>query len=146
MTFHLDTTLRKPKAAPELNHMAQSPVTVTLPIPPSTNGLYANIPRRGRVRSERYRSWSNAAGWELKRQRPGKVMGHVAISIEVERSSERRQDVSNRIKAVEDLAVEHGLIEDDSLVTRVEAEWVDNVTGCRITIRPSEPRFKRRRD
>lgn len=143
MTFHLDRYGPRP-VREELDHMGQKPVVLTLVnIPPSTNGLYANVPKRGRVRSERYRSWSNVAGWELKRQRPGTIKGHVALTIEVERKDARRQDVSNRIKAVEDLVVEHGIIEDDSLVTKVEAEWTDG-PGCKITIRPSEPRFKRR--
>ncbi len=33
--------------------------TVNLPYPPVLNNLYANVPGKGRVKSERYRAWAN---------------------------------------------------------------------------------------
>lgn len=89
-------------------------------VPPSTNGLFANVAGKGRVSSERYRSWANAAGWDLKRQRITKFPGPVYITIAIGKLS-ATSDVSNRVKAVEDLLVEHGVIQGDSI------KWVKGV-------------------
>jgi len=48
----------------------------------------------------------------------------------------RKRDVTNLLKAPEDLLVKHGIIEadDGSIVRRVEAFWTTEVEGVRITI------------
>ncbi len=50
-------------------------IRITLPLPPSVNALYRNVAKRGRVKTERYNTWLQAAGWALKEQKPGKVEG-----------------------------------------------------------------------
>lgn len=113
------------------------PSTVlTLPTPPSVNNAYANVPGRGRVPSARLRSWRNVAGWDLKTQHITPVPGKVQLVIEVERQGNRRTDISNRVKCVEDLLVELKVIEDDRHVERVIAEWSDTIKGCRVTVAP----------
>ncbi len=49
--------------------------TITLPFPPSVNGTFRK--HNGSHLSERYREWRDAAGWELKAQRPQPIKGKV---------------------------------------------------------------------
>lgn len=105
---------------------------IKLPAPPSTNNLYANRRGGGRKRTDRYNAWRNAAGWDVNRQSPMRVAGPVILDITCERPRVR-SDVSNRIKAVEDLLVEHGIIEDDSKVVEVRARW-GQVKGCEVRV------------
>jgi crossover junction endodeoxyribonuclease RusA len=85
-----------------------------LPMPPSTNNLFVNVPKRGRVPSGRYRQWKTAAGLMLNVQRPHRVIGSVRVLIYVPEKT--RGDIDNRVKAVLDLLVAHGVIEDDKHV------------------------------
>ena len=101
--------------------------------PPSTNNLYANVPGRGRVKSGRYKTWRSAAGWDVKAHKFETFSCKVVLDLTVERPRVR-SDVSNRIKAVEDLLVEMKVLADDSLVEEVRCRW-GNVKGCRIEIR-----------
>jgi Holliday junction resolvase RusA-like endonuclease len=89
-------------------------------VPPSTNTLYANVAGRGRIKSERYRTWLQAAGWDMKaaKIKPFTVPVYLSITIGKLRGG---SDISNRIKAVEDLLVIHGVIPDDSI------KWVKGV-------------------
>lgn len=118
--------------------------------PPSTNNLYANIPGRGRVKSGRYKVWRSAAAWDVQIAKPQSFACKVVLDLTVARPKGVRADVSNRIKAVEDLLVEMGVLADDSLVEEVRARWGDT-KGCRIEIRefdmvvPVEPAQKRER-
>jgi len=109
-------------------------------IPPSTNGLFANVPGKGRVRSERYRSWSNAAGWDLKRYKGPRFTGPVFLTITIGRLP-LNADVSNRTKAIEDLLVEHGIIAGDTIrhVRGVNTVMADApFDGCTVQITAAE--------
>lgn len=93
--------------------------TLTLPLAPSTNGLYATRkkpgPRQwGRRKSEKYMKWIGDAGWTLKMQKPPKFVGSVAIAICVPK--DMRGDIDNRCKATMDLLVTHKVITDDNKV------------------------------
>ena len=107
---------------------------ITLPTPPSTNGLFSGTTRRHR--SPKYDEWITEAGWELKRQRPTPVPGAVCLHLEVKEPTVRRRDLSNYFKSVEDLLVTHGVIEGDDqrFVRRIIMEWAD-IDGARITIK-----------
>ena len=104
---------------------------IRLPQPPSTNNLYRNVSGKGRRKTQRYKTWLNAAGWAIKEQRPEPVRGWVIIDITVERRDNHRRDISNTIKACEDLLVAHKIIEDDSKVQEVTARW-GPVDGCEV--------------
>ncbi len=110
---------------------------ILLPMPPTTNNLFAGNGRR-RYRTEKYVAWTQEAGWELARQRPAPVLGKVSLLIEVgEPKTERQMDLANREKATVDLLVEHRIIQGDSqrYVRRLAMEWAD-IDGVRITITP----------
>lgn len=111
-------------------------VTITLPFPVSTNNMFVNG-SRGRFRSQKYDSWIQEAGWELARQRPSKFVGPVVLLFHFQEGRDKRKrDVTNLLKAPEDLLVKHGIIEadDNSIVRGVEAYWDAAVEGVRITI------------
>lgn len=111
---------------------------IELPFPPSTNNLFINS-RHGRFRSQKYDSWIMEAGNEILRQRPSKHDGQVFLSFEFQEGRDnRRRDISNLIKAPEDLLVSHGIIkaDDQTVVRKIDLSWSPDVKGVRITIRP----------
>jgi crossover junction endodeoxyribonuclease RusA len=93
-------------------------ISLDLPLPPSVNALYRNVPGRGRAKTQAYRTWENAAGWEVRAQAPQPIAGPVVMRLTFQWPDRRRRDVSNYVKATEDLLVEHKLIEDDSECAR----------------------------
>lgn len=105
-----------------------------IPVPPSTNALYTNVPGKGRVKTARYKTWITEAGWAAKVSAgPGNLpsfRGAVAVAIEVPRSS--RIDLDN-IKAVPDLLVSLGIIADDRLIDELHVRRIERRL-LRVTI------------
>ena len=109
--------------------------TYPLPRPISLNNIYANAAGRGRVKSSRYATWINAAGWELKSRGPiRKVSGPVALDFQISRPR-KTMDMDNCFKAYIDLLVSLGAIDDDRNVVGISAVWADS--GL-VTIRAIE--------
>ena len=110
-------------------------VTLELPLPPSTNHLFPG--HKKRHHSAEYKEWIRTAGWELKLQKPRPVPGKVMLAIEVREPTTGRSDLSNRIKALEDLLVTHGIIQGDDqrYVRRITIEWAQ-INGIKVTISP----------
>jgi Holliday junction resolvase RusA-like endonuclease len=109
-------------------------IVLHLPFPPSTNNLFING-SKGRFRSQKYADWIAEAGWELQRQRPPKVLGPVDLVFHFQDGRDnRKRDVTNLIKAPEDLLVKHGIIEadDNTIVRSVSAYWADTAVGVEI--------------
>jgi len=86
-------------------------IEFTVPLPPPLNGLYANVPGKGRVKTRRYREWIKEAGWIIQGGRLGQIAGPVTVEIVLPRYA--RGDTDAYFKSLMDLAVRHGLIEDD---------------------------------
>ena len=110
------------------------PLTLLVPMPPSVNGLYRNG-KQGRHITKGYAAWIEEAGWALIRQpRPAEpIASDVRLSLTLGPRN-RRADLSNKCKAVEDLLVKHRVIADDSQVTDLHLRWDDEVRGCQIDI------------
>jgi Holliday junction resolvase RusA-like endonuclease len=111
-------------------------IVITLPFPPSTNNLFINT-SRGRIRSSKYDEWATEAGWELTRQRPSKVAGPVMLTFDFQSNRDKRKrDITNLLKAPEDLLVNFGVIEadDNTIVKEIRARWNKDVVGVRVTI------------
>jgi len=107
-------------------------VSVQLTMPPSVNACWANVPKKGRVRSTAYRRWSKLATQELQQQQAGRVAGKFALVISAGRMK-RRCDIDNRIKAVLDLL--SGVVTaDDAECERVSAGWSDEVESGKIVV------------
>lgn len=112
-------------------------MTYDLPVPPTTNGLYKNVGRR-RAKTEAYKDWERDAGLMLRRQGVVAFVGRAELLIEIdETASTANADISNRIKAVEDLLVNHGVLRNDSkpYVKTVQATWADGIGACRVTVK-----------
>lgn len=114
------------------------PVTLTLPMPPSVNEMYANRPGKGRVLSEVYRDWKGHAGWVLKSQKPACIGGPILIVLSVERGSSQA-DIDNRVKALFDLLVTHKVIDDDRHVVGFCVAWAPAASKlARVMVLPAD--------
>ena len=114
-------------------------IRLNLPRPPSLNHLYVNVPKRGRVRSKRYMTWLRAASNELLAQKPGRIEGDYVLWLYVERPDNRKRDLFNLPKAVEDLLVEHKIVEDDSRCVEGHVSWAGEGRGCTVMVEPAKP-------
>lgn len=87
--------------------------SVRVPMPPSLNSAYHNIPGRGRVLSKTARAWKdrNVPYIALKLKR---FDGSVRISIVFHLGTSFRGDLSNRFKFAEDALKSAGIITDDN--------------------------------
>lgn len=95
-------------------------VTLTIPRPPSVNAAYRNVSRAGgkgtgRVKTARTKEWEAAAMAAISRQCPRSIAGKYVIEIGVQRPDNRRRDIFNLVKLIEDVLVKCNVIEDDSL-------------------------------
>lgn len=93
-------------------------------IPPSVNAMYRNVTGKGRVKTERYKIWQSAAGWDFNGK--GKVKGKFHLRVVVSRKNTRsNSDIDNRIKPILDLLQKHNVIENDSLADSIHIQWGD---------------------
>lgn len=116
-------------------------VTVTLPIPPSVNHAFYNASEGGRGKTRAYKDWREEAGWEIKIQKTGKVLGAVAIDYRVSPvfHVKRKRDLDNFLKPLSDALVDLALIEDDSLIMDLRIRWDETVEQGKVVVRV-EPR------
>ena len=83
-----------------------------LPVPPSTNHLFATFKGR-RIITREYKAWRENAGWEIVTQRPKAVTGPVSITLYLPFIPNR--DADNFLKPALDLLVTHKLIQSDAM-------------------------------
>lgn len=117
-------------------------IVLRLPIPPSTNALFANRLKkrkgaRGRIITEAYEAWREEAGYRANTQ-IGLTAGFRCIDgpsrflIEMKQPT-KSSDIDNRIKAVLDLCVRHRVIGEDRNVVDLRVRWAD-VPECRVMV------------
>ena len=104
-------------------------LSLVLPIPPSINMAYRNVPGVGRVKTRTYKDWATEAALLMKIQAKGRIEGAYAIHVEIDRPDKRRRDLSNLLKVLEDTIVQQGLVEDDSLCERIKMKWTQKIEG-----------------
>jgi crossover junction endodeoxyribonuclease RusA len=109
-----------------------APVILTLPAPPTVNNLFINI-GRGRAMSKRYKSWRQTAGWEVKRQRPGRIIGPWEIDIAL--PAGLTGDLDNYAKPVCDLLVELGTVDDDRHCRRLSIAKAVTIGSVIVTLK-----------
>ena len=123
--FSLDAQCRRDENAVELS----------LPMPPSVNGMFVNGAHGGRFKSKGYDEWIKAAGWRLQAQKPGRIVGPYEVDAQFARSrASSRSDLDNRYKGLSDLLVKHGVISSDSLAEKITMRWVADGEGVYVTV------------
>jgi crossover junction endodeoxyribonuclease RusA len=105
---------------------------ITAPMPPSVNGMYANVPGKGRVKTAAYKSWITEAGWAVKPQIKHRFSGDVRVSVAI--GPRRNRDIDNTLKPILDLLQSHYVVANDRQVIDLSVKWSDDVEGCRIEI------------
>lgn len=108
-------------------------ITYSLPYPPTVNGLFVEVAGK-RIKTRSYREWRDEAGWAIKQQRVRHTAGPVRLMIQCVKPDNRKRDISNLTKAVEDLLVEMRVIDDDSMVMEVTTRWVNRGPACLVTV------------
>lgn len=110
-------------------------IVLTLPYPPSVNGLFANR-KGGRVKSEDYTAWIKSAAayvpWKAKKV----ITGPYTMVATFDRPDRRKRDLGNLEKALSDLLVSQGVVKDDSDAERITLEWAgrDPVKDARVIV------------
>lgn len=87
-------------------------LALKVPLPPSTNALYANVKGIGRVKTRAYRNFVRTAGLYINAQQPERFTGPVEIKISL--PANNRADVDNRAKGILDVLVKCAVIKNDS--------------------------------
>lgn len=116
------------QALREAGGAAASPVTLTMPMPPSVNNAFINLRRGGRAKSRAAKDWESHALWHVKAQRLPIVTGPVLVVFGFERGS-ASADADNRVKLALDLLVKAGVIEDDRFVVGAAFSWLPPANG-----------------
>ncbi len=96
-------------------------IDVVLPLPPSTNNLYVNVPKVGRVRSKRYKAWIDEAGrapiagaWQrFSGEARNGIPWRLIVTVYGLRAN---ADITNLIKPLEDLVCAMTGLEDCNTV------------------------------
>lgn len=140
-TLRPGETLTIGKAVIRAREPGGGPLTLRLPLPPSANNMFANIPHRGRVPSERYKTWRRVADTEImvQNRNPRRTFAsYVHVHILLGAPDDRARDGDNLVKPVLDTLKRNGIIADDSnrFVKRGTWEWADGIKGCVVTIAP----------
>lgn len=113
-------------------------ITMTLPYPVSVNAMYLNVSGKGRVKTPRYKTWLEAAGWSIRAAKPTRLYGQFSLQMTLYTADEKRRDVDNTVKPVLDLLVAHDLIEDDAKCVELHVRKVRSATAyAEITVRPA---------
>ena len=93
-----------------------------LPIPPSTNHLYANKLGGGRYITKRYAAWrATATSHMMAAERPRETMiswAELDIRVNPKKRGNVKDDITNRVKPLEDFLVRGGIMQDDSIVMK----------------------------
>ena len=110
---------------------------IALPLPPSVNAMYRNVPGVGRVKTSDYKAWERKAcaaltfaSWDM----PGRPY-NVTLRFNVNHQS----DIDNRVKPVLDLLVKHKVIDGDQWVNALHIYRDRNIEGCVVEF--GEPHF-----
>lgn len=114
-------------------------VYLNLPIPPSVNAAFRNVPGKGRALTREAKAWKDAAAWEIASQHPESISGPVILVMGFERTRGLASgDADNRVKLVQDSIVSAGVIDDDRHVVGAAFSWLPAATGrCHILVVPA---------
>lgn len=106
-------------------------MTHDLPLPPSTNSLFAtDFKTKRRFISKGYASWKKAAASILAGHKPLAKPYAVHILVNINYTG----DVENRLKAICDALVDAGIICDDRYIDSLRIDRDRSVEACRVEV------------
>ena len=112
--------VRPVEAAPSIPAMPIS-IRLELPLPPSVNALYANVPGKGRVKTKAYREWIRAAWYVSLPAHPyARIEG--SFTAEVAIFQPKGGDLDGRLKALFDFCKTIGAIKDDKYLVSLKVD------------------------
>ena len=97
---------------------------------PSVNNLYMTVGKR-RMRVPSYKEWQHKASNLIKLQygQWNTLTEDCELHFYVERfKTKHKRDITNLIKASEDILVQNAIIKDDQIVRKCTIEWVEFIT------------------
>jgi Holliday junction resolvase RusA-like endonuclease len=119
----------------------ERPAYIVLPVPISTNNLFRNVEKIGRVATSDYKAWQKNAAQRLAAQRPLPAFAlPVDIVLLVGEKGVGEMDSDNAAKAFLDALVKAKVIRNDSKkwVRSCKSQWVPGIAGCVACIRPAQ--------
>lgn len=113
------------------------PIVIESEHPPiSLNLAFRNVVGKGRVKSERYKTWLAAAGWDFNGK--GTCSGPFMVDITINTANRRKgSDLDNRAKVCLDALVAYGIVDDDSLCQELHMRWGVCKKALRIEVWPA---------
>jgi len=113
---------------------------LSLPFPVPLSACFTNVKGRGRVPTPRYKAWQEEAEWSIKAQKPRRYDGPVSIYVRLVAPDKRHRDAGNCDKAICDILVKAGVIQDDSnrYVRKLTYEWREDGPPCQVLIQAIE--------
>ncbi len=117
-------------------------MTFDLPMPPTTNKLFANVTIKGKARritTREYKAWREVAGDALGAQYAayGAPAVHRPVALTIRLNLNYQSDIANREKAITDLLVDKLDMPDDRYIERIVIERDQSVEGAVVTIEGS---------
>jgi crossover junction endodeoxyribonuclease RusA len=100
-------------------------VSYLWPYPPSVNALYRRAPQGGMFKTAKWKSW-RVDTMKFMRAQGAEVCefdGPVKVEYIVARPDRRRRDVTNLIKALDDMLEELGVVSNDCQIVDCRIAW-----------------------
>ena len=123
---------------------AADSVVLRLPVPPSSNAVWAvKAGGKGLRLSDTYARWLVDAGWRVQQQRPGKISGGYALALYLPASS--RMDLDNSIAGISDLLQLQGVIDNDRDAEATDLRWHGTSDEVVVALRPFDSTIRSKR-
>lgn len=112
-------------------------IAISLPFPIPVNNMYGNSPRGGRRMTQKYLTWRRVAATEIMAQRPAwaikAIDGPVRLHVSLQRPDNKKRDLDNLLKCIQDVLVKMRTIQDDQWIHEIHADWLGD-EPCRVTL------------
>lgn len=128
-----DAVEAQTRKAPHALALRDQVVALVLPWPPSLNNMYPTSRSGRRYLSDEGKAFKAAALAAISEQDARSFVGPVKIAMRLYRP-QKRGDLSNRIKAVEDVLTAAGVWQDDGQVVELHATRFDDKENPRAEV------------